>query len=51
MVASHGARDRSVGKAPVRLKRILDGNDIDNDVKVYPGAGHSFMNAVSVDSR
>jgi carboxymethylenebutenolidase len=43
-VASYGARDRSVGDAPVRLKRILDGNGIDNDVKVYPGAGHSFMN-------
>lgn len=44
VVASYGARDRSVGDAPVRLKRILDGNGIDNDVKVYPGVGHSFMN-------
>jgi dienelactone hydrolase len=44
MVASYGARDRSVGDAPVRLKRILDRNGIDNDVKVYPGVGHSFMN-------
>ena len=44
MVASYGARDRSVGDAPARLKRILDGHGIDNDVKVYPGAGHSFMN-------
>lgn len=46
IVASYGARDRSVGDAPARLKRILDGNGngIDNDVKVYPGAGHSFMN-------
>jgi carboxymethylenebutenolidase len=43
-VASYGARDRSVGDASARLKRILDGNGIDNDVKVYPGAGHSFMN-------
>jgi carboxymethylenebutenolidase len=43
-VASYGARDRSVGDAPARLKRILDGHGIDNDVKVYPGAGHSFMN-------
>ena len=23
---------------------VLDGSGIDNDVKVYPGAGHSFMN-------
>jgi carboxymethylenebutenolidase len=44
MVASYGARDRSVGDAPARLKRILDGHGIDNDLKVYPGAGHSFMN-------
>ena len=26
------------------MKRILDGHGIDNDVKVYPGVGHSFMN-------
>jgi carboxymethylenebutenolidase len=44
IVASYGARDRSVGDAPARLRQILDGNGIDNDVKVYPGAGHSFMN-------
>ena len=44
MVASYGARDRSVGDAPTRLRRILDGHGIDNDVKVYPGVGHSFMN-------
>jgi carboxymethylenebutenolidase len=31
MVASYGARDRSVGDAPARLKRILDSNGIDND--------------------
>jgi carboxymethylenebutenolidase len=44
VVASYGARDHSLGDAPDRLKRILDGNGIDNDVKVYPGVGHSFMN-------
>jgi carboxymethylenebutenolidase len=44
VVASYGARDRSVGDAPRRLKRILDANGIDNDVKVYPGVGHSFLN-------
>ena len=33
-----------MGDAPARLKRILDGSGIDNDVKVYPGAGRSFMN-------
>jgi len=44
IVASYGARDRSLGDAPARLKRILDGNGTGNDVKVYPGVGHSFMN-------
>jgi carboxymethylenebutenolidase len=44
VVGSYGARDRSVGNAPDRLKRILDASGIDNDVKVYPGVGHSFMN-------
>jgi carboxymethylenebutenolidase len=44
MVASYGARDPSVADAPVRLRRILDGHGIDNDVKVYPGVRHSFMN-------
>ena len=44
IVASYRARDRSVGDAPARLKRILDGHGIDNDVKIYPGAGHSFIN-------
>ena len=44
VVASYGARDRSVGDAPARLKRILDAQGIDNEVKVYPGVGHSFLN-------
>ena len=44
VVGSFGARDRTVGDAPTRLKRILDDRGIDNDVKVYPDVGHSFMN-------
>jgi carboxymethylenebutenolidase len=44
VVGSYGARDRSVGDAPSRLTQILDANGIDNDVKVYPDVGHSFMN-------
>jgi carboxymethylenebutenolidase len=43
-VASYGARDRPVGDAPARLKRILDGHGTGNDVQACPGAGHSFMN-------
>jgi carboxymethylenebutenolidase len=44
VVASYGARDRSVADAPERLQRILNSSGVDNDVKVYPGAGHSFLN-------
>ncbi len=44
VVASYGSRDRSVGDAPARLKRILDANGIDNEVKIYPNVGHSFLN-------
>jgi carboxymethylenebutenolidase len=35
---------RGISRWPARLKQILDGHGIDNDVKVYPGVGHSFMN-------
>jgi carboxymethylenebutenolidase len=42
--ASNGARDRTVGEAPARLKPILHGSGVDHDVRVYPDVGHSFMN-------
>ena len=44
VVASYGAADRRLVPQAERLDRELDRLAIDHDVKVYPGAGHSFMN-------
>lgn len=44
VVASYGRRDPlNIGTGP-RLKRTLDGAAVPNDVKIYPGVGHSFAN-------
>jgi carboxymethylenebutenolidase len=43
-VASYGGRDRQFGpKAPI-LEQALERLGIPHDVKVYPTAGHSFLN-------
>ena len=42
VVASFGARDPMGIGAPKKLHRVLDQKGIANDIKVYPGAGHSF---------
>ena len=44
VVGSYGARDISLRAAPGRLDRALTVNGIEHDIKVYPGAGHSFLN-------
>ncbi|MCZ7528556.1 MAG: dienelactone hydrolase family protein [Acidimicrobiia bacterium] len=44
IVASYGARDRSLRKAPAELERSLRAHGVDHDVKVYPDAGHGFLN-------
>lgn len=44
VVASYGARDPTLRRAPAQLERILSAHGIDHDVKVYPGAGHGFLN-------
>ncbi|MXP22306.1 dienelactone hydrolase family protein [Gordonia sp. HNM0687] len=44
VVAGYGGLDRSVGDAPQRLEHALDANDISYDIRVYPDAGHSFLN-------
>lgn len=46
IVASYGARDRwpGVRKVPDILEAALTAAGIDHDVKVYPGAGHGFLN-------
>ena len=44
IVASYGAKDRSLSKAPATLERILTDNGVEHDIKVYPAAGHGFVN-------
>lgn len=44
IVASYGARDKSLHGAAQRLDRLLDELGIDHDVKEYAGVGHGFMN-------
>ena len=44
IIASYGARDRSLAKAPTQLGQILAANQVTHDIRVYPGAGHGFLN-------
>lgn len=44
IVASFGGRDPLGIGAPDRLRRVVELKNIPHDIKVYPGAGHSFAN-------
>ncbi len=44
MVASYGGRDRSLRGHAERLEAALTSLGVEHDVKVYPEAGHSFLN-------
>jgi carboxymethylenebutenolidase len=46
IVASYGARDRwpGVRETPNRLEPALEAAGIEHDIKVYPDAGHGFLN-------
>ncbi|HTZ08787.1 MAG TPA: dienelactone hydrolase family protein [Acidimicrobiales bacterium] len=44
VVASYGARDRSLRGAAARLERSLSAAGVPHDVKEYPDAGHGFLN-------
>ena len=46
VVASFGGRDRVFGGGEKRLERALAALGVDHDVRTYPDAGHSFMNAI-----
>ena len=44
VVGSYGGSDRTMRNAAAKLGAALIANDVEHDVKEYPGAGHSFMN-------
>ncbi|KAA1422166.1 dienelactone hydrolase family protein [Mumia zhuanghuii] len=44
VVASYGSEDRVVRRGAERLEAALARADVDHDVTVYAGAGHSFLN-------
>jgi carboxymethylenebutenolidase len=45
VVGSYGARDRTLSGAAGKLTVALSAAGVDHDVKEYPDAGHSFLNA------
>ena len=49
IVASYGAKDRTLKGAGARLEGILTAAGIDHDVKEYPETDHAFMNDHSAD--
>ena len=44
VVGSYGAEGKRLVPQAERLDRELSALGVDRDVKIYPGAGHSFMN-------
>jgi carboxymethylenebutenolidase len=44
VVGSYGSMDRSLRNAPAQLERVLSELGIEHDIKVYPQAGHAFLN-------
>jgi carboxymethylenebutenolidase len=44
IVASYGAKDRSLRRAPAQLEQLLTTHHIPHDIKTYPDAGHGFLN-------
>jgi carboxymethylenebutenolidase len=46
IVASYGKNDPSLIGAGKKVEKILAAKGIDHDVKTYPGASHSFANAL-----
>jgi carboxymethylenebutenolidase len=47
IVASYGARDRTLPGRAAKLEAALESVGVAHDVKEYPNAGHSFMNRIS----
>ena len=51
IVASYGARDRTLAHAAAKLDEALTRAGVAHDVKEYDGVGHAFMNDASVGPR
>lgn len=51
IVGSYGGRDRSLRGAAEKLEVALTAAGVDHDVKVYPSAGHSFLNDADTGPR
>jgi carboxymethylenebutenolidase len=51
IVASYGARDRTLKNAAGKLESALDGLGVAHDVKEYATAGHAFLNESEVGPR
>jgi carboxymethylenebutenolidase len=51
IVGSYGRRDLFTRRSAERLEYHLGALDIDHDIRVYPGAGHGFMNDHSDSGR
>jgi carboxymethylenebutenolidase len=49
IVASYGAKDRTLKGAAARLETILTAAGVDHDIKEYPETDHAFMNDHSAD--
>jgi carboxymethylenebutenolidase len=44
VLGGYGGADKTFGPKGARLEKHLEALGVDHDVKIYPGAGHSFMN-------
>lgn len=44
IVGSYGGKDRTLRSDPERLERALTAAGVEHDMKVYPDAGHAFLN-------
>lgn len=51
VVASYGGKDRALSGAATKLESALAAHRVPHDVKLYPEAGHSFLNPESTGPR
>jgi carboxymethylenebutenolidase len=51
VVGNFGGRDRSIPGGAAKLESVLDRLGVENDVKEFPSAGHSFLNDAEAGPR